>query len=175
MAAICRPSPPARISRCGCRTGSIRKYSLCNDPAERDRYQIAVKREDSRPRRLDQPDRQYQGRRRTGSISAPVNDFRAGRNAADYFLFIAGGIGITPIMAMMRALKRDPAKQYKLYYCTRTPEMTAFRDELSAPEFEGKVVIHHDGGDPAQARSTSGRSSRSARTARISIAAARAA
>ena len=29
--------------------------------------------------------------------------------------------------------------------------MTAFRDELSAPEFRGKVVIHHDGGDPAKA------------------------
>ena len=29
--------------------------------------------------------------------------------------------------------------------------MTAFREELSAPECKGKVMIHHDGGDPAKA------------------------
>ena len=29
--------------------------------------------------------------------------------------------------------------------------MTAFREELSAPEFKGKVIIHYDGGDPAKA------------------------
>jgi phthalate 4,5-dioxygenase reductase subunit len=128
--------------------GLIRKYSLCNDPAERDRYQVAVKREEAG---------------RGGSISLienvkpgddlivapPVNDFELARNA-QAFIFIAGGIGITPIMAMMRALNATPGKQYKLYYCTRSPEFTAFRDELSAPPFEDKVIIHHDDGDPAR-------------------------
>ncbi len=52
---------------------------------------------------------------------------------------------------MIHALKNDPAKKFKLYYCSRNPEMTAFREELSAPEFQGKVVIHYDGGDPAKA------------------------
>ncbi|HKY87482.1 MAG TPA: ferredoxin reductase, partial [Pseudorhodoplanes sp.] len=128
--------------------GLIRKYSLCNDPAERDRYQIAVKREEAG---------------RGGSISLienvkagdelivapPINDFELARNA-QAFLFIAGGIGITPIMAMMRALNAIPGKQYKLYYCTRSPEFTAFREELIKPPFEDKVIIHHDGGDPAR-------------------------
>ena len=39
------------------------------------------------------------------------------------------------------ALKHDPAKKYKLYYCSRTAEMTAFLEELSAPEYSGKVMI----------------------------------
>jgi phthalate 4,5-dioxygenase reductase subunit len=129
--------------------GLVRKYSLCNDPAERDRYQIAVKREENG---------------RGGSISlienvnagddlivsAPVNDFELARNA-QAFIFIAGGIGITPIMAMMRTLNAIPGKQYKLYYCTRSPEFTAFHDELRKPPFEDKVVIHHDDGDSARA------------------------
>src|SRR5712675_319340 len=82
--------------------GMLRKYSLCNDPAERDRYQVAVKRE---------------GNGRGGSCSliddtkagdeldviAPVNDFGLPPRAQD-FLFIAGGIGVTPFMAMIREI-----------------------------------------------------------------------
>ena len=52
---------------------------------------------------------------------------------------------------MIRHLKRSATTSFKLYYCTRTPEVTAFRDELSGPEFRGQVVIHHDGGDLSQA------------------------
>jgi phthalate 4,5-dioxygenase reductase subunit len=62
-------------------------------------------------------------------------------------VFIAGGIGITPIMAMIAALEADGAP-WKLWYLTRSPAHTAFREELRS--FGGKVVIHHDGGDPAR-------------------------
>lgn len=129
--------------------GLIRKYSLCNDPAERDRYQIAVKREETgRGGSLSLIENVGAGDQLI--VSPPVNDFELARNAKA-FLFIAGGIGITPIMAMMRTLNATPDKQYKLYYCTRSPEFTAFREELSAPSFEGKVILHHDDGDPARA------------------------
>lgn len=129
--------------------GLIRKYSLCNDPAERDRYQVAVKREENgRGGSISLIENVRAG---DGLIVAPpVNDFELARNA-QAFIFIAGGIGITPIMSMMRALNAIPGKQYKLYYCTRSPEFTAFREELSGPDFEGKVIIHHDDGDPARA------------------------
>ena len=128
--------------------GLIRKYSLCNDPAERDRYQIAVKREESgRGGSLSLIENTKVGD--TLIVAPPVNDFELARNA-QAFLFIAGGIGITPIMSMMRALNAIDGKQYKLYYCTRSPEFTAFRDELSAPPFQGKVIFHHDEGDPAR-------------------------
>jgi phthalate 4,5-dioxygenase reductase component len=63
---------------------------------------------------------------------------------------IAGGIGITPLIAMARQLNGE-GRRYKLYYLTRSPEHTAFRDELASDAFKGKVVIHHDQGDPAQA------------------------
>jgi phthalate 4,5-dioxygenase reductase subunit len=128
--------------------GLIRKYSLCNDPAERDRYVIAVKREAG-------------GRGGSASlirgvaagsevpVSAPVNNFALARSPAGH-LFIAGGIGITPIMAMIRQLAANGGR-FKLYYCTRSPAATAFRDELTAPGLRGKVKIHHDEGDLAKA------------------------
>ncbi len=126
--------------------GLLRKYSLCNDPAERDRYQVAVKRE-------------VQGRGGSANlidtakagdelmVAPPVNDFGLPPRAQN-FLFIAGGIGITPIMAMIREIQAQ-GKRFRLFYCTRSPQTTAFAQELSAPEFAGKVVIHHDQGDPA--------------------------
>jgi len=124
--------------------GMLRKYSLCNDPAERDRYQVAVKRE---------------GNGRGGSCSliddtkagdeldviAPVNDFGLPPRAQD-FLFIAGGIGVTPFMAMIREIIAQ-RKRFRLFYCSRSPETTAFRDELGAPEFKDSVIIHYDQGD----------------------------
>src|SRR5690348_1191324 len=128
--------------------GLIRKYSLCNDPAERDRYLIAVKRE-------------VPGRGGSASmirdvaagtelpVSAPANNFALAKSPAGH-LFVAGGIGITPIMAMIRQLMAVGGR-FKLYYCTRSPDAAAFRDELAAPELRGKVKIHHDGGDLAKA------------------------
>ena len=129
--------------------GLMRKYSLCSDPADRSSYRIAVKREDNgRGGSIYLIDNTKEGDE--WFISAPDNAFALPQRG-DNFIFIAGGIGITPFIAMIHALKDDPAKKFKLYYCSRTPEMTAFRDELSAPEYKGKVVIHYDGGDPSQA------------------------
>jgi phthalate 4,5-dioxygenase reductase subunit len=127
--------------------GQLRKYSLCNDPAERDRYTIAVKREANgrggSSNLIDDV--------KTGDelmVTAPVNDFELPARAQD-FLFIAGGIGITPIMAMIRQIQSEQ-KRFRLYYCTRSPETTAFLDELSAPVLKDKVVIHFDHGDLAR-------------------------
>jgi phthalate 4,5-dioxygenase reductase subunit len=126
--------------------GLVRKYSLCNDPAERDRYQVAVKREaDGRGGSSNLIDRAKAGDELL--VAPPVNDFKLPPRAQD-FLFVAGGIGITPIMAMIKQVRAE-GKRFRLYYCSRAPEQTAFADELSAPEFAGRVVIHHDQGDPA--------------------------
>jgi phthalate 4,5-dioxygenase reductase subunit len=126
--------------------GLLRKYSLCNDPAERDRYQVAVKREaNGRGGSADLVDTVKAGDELM--VAPPVNDFGLPQRAQD-FLFIAGGIGITPIMAMIQEVQKQ-GKRFRLFYCTRSPETTAFADELSKPEFEGKVIIHHDQGDPA--------------------------
>ncbi len=63
---------------------------------------------------------------------------------------LAGGIGITPMMAMIAELKRRRA-DFRLYYCTRAPEKAAFREELDLLAAMGRVVFHYDGGDPAKA------------------------
>jgi phthalate 4,5-dioxygenase reductase subunit len=126
--------------------GLLRKYSLCNDPAERDRYLVAIKREASgRGGSINLIDAVKAGDELV--TTAPINDFGLPQRAQD-FLFIAGGIGITPMMAMIREVLAQ-GKRFRLYYCSRSPETTAFRDELSGPEFAGKVTIHYDQGDPS--------------------------
>lgn len=127
--------------------GALRKYSLCNDPAERDRYLVAVKREaNGRGGSTNLIDGVTAGDELM--VAAPINDFELPQRAQD-FLFIAGGIGITPIMAMIRQVQAEK-KRFRLFYCSRSPETTAFRDELSAPEFKDNVTIHYDHGDPAR-------------------------
>lgn len=124
--------------------GLLRKYSLCNDPAERNRYQVAIKREaNGRGGSIDLIDRVKAGDDLT--VTAPVNDFGLPQRAQD-FIFIAGGIGVTPMMAMICQVMAEK-KRFRLFYCSRSPETTAFRDELSAPEFKDSVTIHYDYGD----------------------------
>lgn len=129
-------------------SGALRKYSLCNDPAERDRYQVAVKRESSGSGASGE----MIDRIKAGDIVAvgkPSNVFGLPPRAQD-FLFIAGGIGITPIMSMIRAVHRA-GKRFRLIYIAHSPELAPFREDLSAPEFRGSVTIHYDHGDPARA------------------------
>jgi phthalate 4,5-dioxygenase reductase component len=137
-------SPGAHISVCT-PNGMIRKYSLCNDPAERDHFVIAVLREsDGRGGSASMIDDVREGDEILAT--APRNDFPLVPSPAGY-TFIAGGIGITPILSMMHHLKSSAGPKFKLYYCTRAKENTAFYEQLSAPEFRGQVVMHHDGGD----------------------------
>ena len=131
-------------------SGQKRRYSLCNDPAERDRYLIAVKQEVSgRGGSLSFTKDIKEGDAVT--IEPPANDFEMAKSEPKRLIFIAGGIGITPIRAMILHCLRQGKTGFMLYYFTRTPEATAFREEFSAREFAGKVVLHHDNGDPDQA------------------------
>jgi phthalate 4,5-dioxygenase reductase subunit len=126
--------------------GLVRRYSLCSDPADGTRYAIAVKREAGG---AGGSIALCDGVKPGGLLpcSVPRNDFPlVGRPTAH--LFIAGGIGITPIMAMIRHLENAGGPPWKLVYLTRSPAHTAFREELAA--FRGRVTLHHDGGDPAR-------------------------
>lgn len=128
--------------------GLMRKYSLCNDPAERDRYLIAVKREAAgRGGSVGMFDKLKAGA--TLLVSAPRNDFPLVASPPGYTL-IAGGIGITPMLSMARHL-RATGGRFKLYYLTRSRSVTPFHAELTAPHFRGIVTIHHDDGDPDKA------------------------
>ncbi|MGQ0664388.1 MAG: PDR/VanB family oxidoreductase [Pseudomonadota bacterium] len=124
----------------------VRQYSFCNDPAERHRYVIAVLREN--PGRGGS--RKLHAEVRAGdvlTVSAPRNNFPLAEDAARHLL-IAGGIGVTPLIAMLARLRTLNA-EFILHYCTRSPEQTAFSGEIKDLIEAGRVVIHHDYGRPA--------------------------
>jgi phthalate 4,5-dioxygenase reductase subunit len=41
-------------------------------------------------------------------------------------------------------------RRFRLFYCSRSPETTAFREELSEAQFKDTVTIHYDQGDPSR-------------------------
>lgn len=127
--------------------GFERHYSLCNDPEETHRYVIAVQRDE----RGRGGSRAMHTQVREGDVlrvSPPRCTFPL--LYARGYLLVAGGIGITPLLAMARVLQRQP-RPWHLHYCTRSPERTAFRELLASSDFAGHVSVHHDGGDPARA------------------------
>ena len=127
--------------------GMVRRYSLSGDPDWRDVYQIAVKREaGGAGGSISMVDEVKEGD--TLAVSAPRNDFALAPNAPSY-IFIAGGIGITPMISMARHLVASGGRPFRLYYLGRDLASMAFTQELSAPEFKGRVVMHTDGGNPA--------------------------
>ena len=78
----------------------VRQYSLCGDPAERASYRIAV-RHDPLSRGGLEYAHLFLREGRFLDVSAPRNHFPL-RPAPEY-LFLAGGIGITPLLPMLRA------------------------------------------------------------------------
>ena len=129
--------------------GSLRNYSIASDPADTTRYVIAVKREQAgRGGSISLIETTRPGD--TIQVSNPTNLFELVESAPSY-IFVAGGIGITPILSMVHSLQATRAKPFKLYYLTRSPAQTAFLPELSDPALKPHVVIHHDQGDPDQA------------------------
>jgi phthalate 4,5-dioxygenase reductase subunit len=129
-------------------SGAWRSYSLCNDPAQTDRYEIAVKREsDGRGGSVSLIDGVGVGD--LIEVHPPENQFGLDDRASG-LLLIAGGIGITPLMSMIRQLEAQD-RPYQLVYLSRDPESTAFLDELRAPERTGQIKVHHDQGDPSKA------------------------
>jgi vanillate O-demethylase ferredoxin subunit len=125
----------------------LRQYSLCNDPAERRRYCIAVLREDA----SRGGSRYLHDTVRVGDlleVSMPRNNFPLDA-AAERHLLIAGGIGIAPIISMIAELRRRRV-DFRLHYCTGSAARTAFHDDLAPLAAEGRVRFHHDSGDPAR-------------------------
>ena len=114
----------------------LRDYSLCNDPAERRRYCIAVLKE-----KVGYGSNALHEKARVGNVlevSWPRNLFPLAEEARRHWM-IAGGIGITPFMAMIAELKRRRA-DFHLHYCSRAPERTAFREDLSLLAAMGQVT-----------------------------------
>lgn len=106
----------------------VRQYSLCGDPADRRSYRVAVLREAEsgggsvyvheqlRPADLVE-------------VGGPRNHFHL-EDATEY-VFVAGGIGITPLLPMIRAVEAA-GLPWSLSYGGRSRVSMAFLDELSA-------------------------------------------
>nr|WP_051090732.1 PDR/VanB family oxidoreductase [Smaragdicoccus niigatensis] len=119
-------------------SGKQRQYSLCGNPADRTRYRIAVRRiADGGGGSLEV----HEGLKVGDEIRV-----RGPRNAftfveAPSYHFIAGGIGITPILPMVKAAAAAGA-QWKMVYLGRSRETMPFLDELEA--LAGNVEIRTD-------------------------------
>lgn len=124
-----------------------RRYSLCNEPGSTDFYRIAV---------LNVPDSRGGSRAmheqvRPGDmleVTGMHNYFPLQENAGHSTL-LAGGIGITPLLAMAQRLNAL-GRPYTLHYCTQSAERTAFAALLAQDQWRERIFVHHDGGDPAK-------------------------
>lgn len=119
--------------------GLIRHYSLINDCRDTTRYLIAVGRAETSRGGSDF----IHSRLREGSrveLLAVRNNFALDEDARRY-RFIAGGIGITPIMAMIRESRRQE-KPWSLVYAVRSRQRAAFYEDLG--RFPDNVRIHAD-------------------------------
>ncbi|MFD9389994.1 PDR/VanB family oxidoreductase [Streptomyces sp. NPDC060000] len=107
--------------------GLVRQYSLCGNPADPAAWQIAV---------LCQPEGRggssyVHDRLREGSavrVRGPRNTFPL--RTAERHLFVAGGVGITPILAMVEAAEAAGV-DWRLLYGGRTRASMAFVDRLA--------------------------------------------
>jgi vanillate O-demethylase ferredoxin subunit len=127
--------------------GLTRQYSLCNDPTESHRYLIGVLRDAaSRGGSAAMHDRVHEGDRLT--ISPPKNHFPLAHDAQRHLL-LAGGIGVTPILCMAERLAIAGA-DFRMHYCTRSRERTAFHERIRGSAFAARVHFHFDDGATAQ-------------------------
>lgn len=109
-------------------SGTIRQYSLCGDHEDRGRYRIAVLEiADGRGGSVEVHRELREGV--VLDIGVPRNDFRL--REAPAYLFVAGGIGITPILSMIRDVARR-GKPWRLVYAARSAGSFAFTDEIDA-------------------------------------------
>ncbi|WP_219417823.1 PDR/VanB family oxidoreductase [Pseudonocardia nigra] len=103
-----------------------RRYSLCGDPADRSTWQVAVLREpDGRGGSAFVHDKLQPGV--TVTARGPRNHFPL--EPADRYVFVAGGIGITPILPMLAAATAAGA-DWTLTYGGRTAGSMAFVEHL---------------------------------------------
>ncbi len=126
----------------------IRSYSISSDPSDKNRYEVAVLKETAgRGGSLAMHERLKEGDVLT--ITAPINHFPLAGKEARAHLLLAGGIGVTPMMAMISELEAKNAK-WHMHYLTRDPSRMAFTERLQPYVAAGKVTVHHDYGDPAK-------------------------
>ncbi|WP_329618347.1 PDR/VanB family oxidoreductase [Streptomyces brevispora] len=128
-------------------SGLIRQYSLCGDPADPDTYTVATRlAEDGRGGSREVHDRLHEGEE--VEIRGPRNRFPLADSPA--YVLVAGGIGITPILPMLRALAASGA-DWRLLYGGRSRATMPFLEEIERLDADGDrvtVVPQDEAGHP---------------------------
>jgi ferredoxin-NADP reductase len=109
--------------------GVQRSYSLVNDPAERDRYVLAVLR-DAKSRGGSKAVHELLRIGMPINLSEPRNNFPLHEDAP-HSVLVSGGIGITPLLCMARRL-RSLARSFEMIFCARSRRVAAFAAEVAA-------------------------------------------
>lgn len=116
----------------------VRQYSLCGDPAD-DSWRIAVYREpDGRGGSAWIADTVRVGS--TLRLAGPRTHFRFDPPEGAPVAFVAGGIGVTPLLPMAREA-RAAGRDYRLHYLGRSRSRLAFLDELAAAHGD-RLTLH---------------------------------
>lgn len=119
--------------------GQARQYSLCGDPRDRTSWRIAVLRDPaSRGGSAYVHDSLHKGHRL--QIRGPRNHFPL--VAAPRYVFVAGGIGVTPLIPMAQAAA-DAGADWTLIYCARSRAAMGFLSELE-DRFGDHLVVNAD-------------------------------
>ncbi|MFF2012437.1 PDR/VanB family oxidoreductase [Streptomyces sp. NPDC058195] len=117
-------------------SGLVRQYSLCGDPADPDTYTVAARLvQDGRGGSREVHERLREGEE--VEVREPRNRFPL--TEAPAYLFVAGGIGITPVLPMLRALAASGA-DWRLLYGGRSRASMPFLDEIERLDAGGGRV-----------------------------------
>lgn len=130
-------------------TNATRTYSIISQPEDRSRYVIAVNRDQAgRGGSIFIHDQLYVGD--VLKVLPPRNMFELNEDAG-HSVLIAGGIGITPIFAMLQRLIQLN-KSWELVYCARSPKKAALKkniDEMA--NLSAKKVSYYFNEEPGYA------------------------
>lgn len=124
--------------------GLTAQYSLASDPEDRSAWRIAVLREQE-SRGTSEYIHAHLGVGDVVSVSHPRNHFELA--PAPRYVFIAGGIGVTPILPMARAARRGGA-EYSILYGGRSRGDMAFLTELQSHGERLTIWPEHELGYP---------------------------
>ncbi|MFG3344993.1 PDR/VanB family oxidoreductase [Streptomyces sp. NPDC048018] len=124
-------------------SGAVRQYSLCGDPADRAAYTVATRLieagQGGRGGSAEVHERLHAGTEI--EIRGPRNRFPLA--PASSYVFVAGGIGITPVLSMVRAAEAAGA-DWRLLYCGRSRASMPYLDEVTALGGERTTVVAED-------------------------------
>ncbi|GAA1483170.1 PDR/VanB family oxidoreductase [Gordonia sinesedis] len=119
--------------------GIVRQYSLCGDPLDTATWRIAVLREpDGRGGSTHIHDHLHEGA--DIAVRGPRNHFAL--DDSPRYVFVAGGIGITPIMAMAHRAEQN-GTEWQMYYLGRSQASMPFTHDLTAT-YPERVTVWAD-------------------------------